>query len=88
MVHGAELHDDSQFPSEQLHVVPEHDVACRGIPVPGSATAGPPFGEVPPPGVLLDPPHATASRSEKPKPTTSLCMNSSRGRRGKTPIVP
>jgi hypothetical protein len=74
IVQGEELQDDSQFPDEQLHVLPEHETACRGVPVPGSATAGPPFGEVPPPGVLLDPPHATIIRTEKPKPTTSLCM--------------
>jgi hypothetical protein len=74
MVHGAEVHDDSQLPAEQLQVPPGHDAACRGAPVPGSATIGPPFGEVPPPGVLLDPPHAITSRTEKPKPATYLCM--------------
>jgi hypothetical protein len=74
IVHGAEVQDDSQFPEEQLHVPPEQDTACLGVPVPGSTTAGPPFGDVPPPGVLLEPPHATIIRTEKPKPTTSLCM--------------
>jgi hypothetical protein len=74
IVHGAELHDDSQLPEEQLQVLPVHETACRGAPVPGSTTAGPPFGEVPPPGVLLDPPHATTSRNEIPKQATSLCM--------------
>ena len=74
IVHGAEVHDDSQFPEEQLHVPPEHDATCRGVPVPGSATAGPPFGEVPGPGELFDPPHATIVRTEKPKLATSLCM--------------
>jgi hypothetical protein len=74
IVHGVEVHDDSQFPEEQLHVPPEQDATCRGVPVPGSATAGPPFGEVPPPGALLDPPHATIIRAETPKLATSLFM--------------
>lgn len=64
-----------QLPAEQLHVPPpEHDVLWRGVPVPGSGTAGPPFGvitvappSVPLPTVLLDPPQATMKR--RPKPT-------------------
>jgi hypothetical protein len=74
IVHGVELHDDWQLPEEQLHALPEHATACRGVPVPGSATAGPPFGEVPPPGELLDPPHATISRTKTPTLAMSLRM--------------
>jgi hypothetical protein len=61
IVHGVVLHEDWQFPEEQLHIPPGHCVGWRVAAVPGSAIAGPPFGL--PPGELivvpLPPPHAT-----------------------------
>jgi hypothetical protein len=73
IVQGPALHADTQFPELQLHVFPGHCRAVRGVPVPGSATTGPPFGPPLPPG-LLEPPHPAIRMREKPKPATNLFM--------------
>jgi hypothetical protein len=74
-VHGAAAHELEQLPEEHEHVPPEHAVFDRAVPVPGSATGGPPLGE-PPPDVLPDPPpHAaieTTETSESKKVAVSL----------------
>jgi hypothetical protein len=72
MVHGGPLHELWQLPEEQLHVPPEHEVVWRAVAVPGSAIAGPPFGDPPPVVVPLDPPHATPHRTENPNKAASL----------------
>lgn len=55
-----------QLPDEHAHIEPEQETLWRGVPVPGSATAGPPLGlppSAPLPMVLLEPPHAAAARA-------------------------
>lgn len=66
MVHGDEAQLPAQFPEEQEQAPLEQLVLERGMPVPGSGTAGPPLG-VPPPTVPLDPPHETMERTRKDK---------------------
>lgn len=68
IVHGGDAQTPVQFPAEQEQVPPEQVALERGMPVPGSGTAGPPFG-VPPP---LDPPHAAMQRTTKAKSVPSL----------------
>ncbi len=67
IVHGETSHALWQFPEEQAHIPPEHEVTWRAVPVPGSAIVGPPFGE-PAPALLivpLDPPQATTQTRDK-----------------------
>lgn len=47
-MHGDDVQAAVQLPDEQAHVPDEHELGMRDDAVPGSATAGPPFG------VLLD----------------------------------
>lgn len=63
-VHGDVLHDAAQLPDEQLQVPPVQEVLVRGVPVPGSAIAGPPLGALVV-EVLLEPPHAAIVVSER-----------------------
>jgi hypothetical protein len=63
-VHGDVLHDAAQLPDEQLQVPPVQGVLLRGVPVPGSTTAGPPLG-VFVVEVLLEPLHAAIVDSER-----------------------
>jgi hypothetical protein len=65
-VHGELPHALSQLPFEHGHIAPEHERLWRDALVPGSDTAGPPFG-VPGLAVPLDPPHAAASRAITPR---------------------
>lgn len=62
IVHGAEAHAEVQLPAEQPHVLPPLQlVLCRAAGVPGSDTAGPPFGVAPPVvPVVLEPPDPQA----------------------------
>jgi hypothetical protein len=77
IVQGGDVQAPVQFPDEQEQVPAEQVVLERGVPVPGSGTAGPPFG-VPPslplplPTVPLDPPHAAIERIEKAKSVAML----------------
>jgi hypothetical protein len=77
IVHGELAHVLWQLPMEQGHMAPEHERFWRDALVPGSDTAGPPFGVPPGLTVLLDPPHATTIRAINPrhaKPVFIKCL--------------
>ena len=59
VVHGGAPQVAAQSPPVQLHVPPWQGALVRLVPVPGSETAGPPFGDVPG-KVVLEPPHAAS----------------------------
>jgi hypothetical protein len=63
-VHGDMLHEAAQLPDEQLQMPPVQEVLLRGVPVPGSATPGPPLGVVVV-EVLLEPLHAAIVESAR-----------------------
>jgi hypothetical protein len=66
VVQGDETHPAVQLPDEQVHVPDEQGLAMRDDAVPGSATAGPPFGvllDV----LLLEPPQAARTEAVNAK---------------------
>jgi hypothetical protein len=73
MVHGAAPHELEQLPEEHAHVPPEHEAFERAVPVPGSATGGPPLGE--PLLVLPDPPLHAATETNETSESTKVAVS-------------
>jgi len=90
VVHGGAPQEAAQLPPVQLHAPPRQGALVRLAAVPGSETAGPPFGDVPG-KVVLEPPHATsqvaATTEEKTKARTGATsltpQNTTFGLRGR-----